>query len=141
MTETHRTPDPRTSDPRTPDPAPTGAADPAPDGAAAPGPVDPDRPVVDARSPQERRAAVEELRADLGATVSELAQRVDVPARVQARREELTAQARDGVDRARSAVDRHAPRVVRERPGAVTAAAVAAVLAVVVVSRVRARRA
>lgn len=97
-------------------------------------PVDPDRPVVDARSPQDRRAAVEELRADLGETVSELAQRVDVPARVQARREELTAQAR-------SALDRHAPQVVRERPGAVTAAAVAAVLAAVVVARVRARNA
>lgn len=132
MTGTHRTPDPvPTPDPVTgPDPA--GAA-PAADA------VDPARPVVDARSPQDRRAAVEELREDLGATVSELAQRVDVPARVQARRQELTAQARDGVRRARTAVDRHAPQVVRERPGAVTAAAVAAVLAVIVAARLRAR--
>lgn len=109
--------------------------------ARAPQPVDPDRPVVDARPPQERRAAVEELRDDLGETVAELAQRVDVPARVRARREELTAQARQGVDRARSAVDRNAPPVVRERPGTAAAALAAAVLAVLVVARLRARRA
>ncbi|MBW0116678.1 DUF3618 domain-containing protein [Pseudonocardia abyssalis] len=112
--------------------------------ADGPGPVDPDRPVVDARTPEDKRAAIEELRADLGDTVSELAHRVDVPARVKARGEEVTAQAKAGLGRAQSVLDDNAPQVgqvVRERPGSVAAAALAAVLAVLVVTRLRQRNA
>ncbi|GAA3236923.1 hypothetical protein GCM10017691_35600 [Pseudonocardia petroleophila] len=107
-------------------------------------PVDPDRPVVDARTPEDKRAAIEDLRAELGDTVSELAHRVDVPSRVKARGEEVTAQAKAGLERAQTALDENAPqvgRVVRERPGSVAAAAVAAVLAVLVVNRLRRRNA
>lgn len=114
-------------------------ADPVP---VDPAPVDPDRPVVDARSAEDKRAAIEELRADLGDTVSELAHRVDVPARVKARGEEVTAQAKAGWERAQTVLDEKAPQVgqvVRERPGSVAAAALAAVVAVLVVTRLRRR--
>jgi hypothetical protein len=104
-------------------------------------PVAPDRPYVDgsAKSPDELRAEVreladerrdsaeqlrvEELRAEVGATIGELAARFDVPARVRARKDR--------------AVDE-----VRGRPGAVggAAAAVVAFVALLVALRRRRRR-
>ncbi len=97
-------------------------------------PVVPDRPYVDgsAKSPDElrteareladeRRDHIEELRAEVGATVGELAARLDVPARVRARKDRT--------------VDE-----VRERPGAVGGAAAAAVALVLLLVVLRRRR-
>jgi MYXO-CTERM domain-containing protein len=118
-------------------------------------PVAPDRPVVDGRtlSPEELREEVEELRdervvhieelrAELGDTVEELASRFDVPARVQARKEETVAAALQQVDQLyRLVTDKVAEvrRFVQEKPGA--AAGAAAALLLLIVLRRRRRKA
>jgi MYXO-CTERM domain-containing protein len=118
-------------------------------------PVAADRPVVDGRamSPEELREEVEELRdervvhiealrAELGDTVEELASRFDVPARVQARKEEAVAAALQQVDELyRLVTDKvtEVRRFVREKPGA--AAGVAAALLLLIVLRRRRRKA
>ncbi|WP_300008621.1 DUF3618 domain-containing protein [Pseudonocardia sp.] len=116
----------------------------APEPAAA-GPVDESRPVVDGRpddrSPDERRADMEELRGELGETVTELAHRLDVPAQIRARRDETTARARDRLDRVQTVLEEKAPpvgRAAREQPTLVAAALL--VLVVLVVNRARPRR-
>lgn len=86
------------------------------------------------------RAELDALRADLGDTMEELAARVDVPARVRARRDEAAVLARTRLARARATLDERAPAVaatVREQPGIVAAAAVATVTAAVLVARRR----
>jgi t-SNARE complex subunit (syntaxin) len=81
------------------------------------------------------RAELQELRTDMGDTVAELTERVDVPARAKA-------QARQTVDQARLLVAEKAPVVtaaVRERP--IPAAAIAAgALLIVIALLVRRRR-
>jgi len=119
-------------------------------------PVAPDRPVVDGRtmSPEELREEVEELRdervvhieelrAELGDTVEELALRFDVPARVQARKDETVAAALQQVDQLyRLVTDKVAEvrRFVRERPGAAAGAATALLLLIVLRRRRRKAR-
>ena len=109
------------------------------DGAAAP--VDPGRPVVDARpddrSPEERRADVQDVRAELGDTVTELTHRLDVPARVRAGRDDVVVRAQEMLDDRAPAVG----RAVRDQPGAVLGALVALPLLLVVWRRRRSGRA
>jgi ElaB/YqjD/DUF883 family membrane-anchored ribosome-binding protein len=67
----------------------------------------------------ELRRDLDEVRAELGETVEELAHRADVPARVRAKRDEMTAQARLQVAHAKEVVAEKAPVVkqaARERP-------------------------
>jgi Protein of unknown function (DUF3618) len=85
---------------------------------------------------------IEELRAELGDTVEELASRFDVPARVQARKDETVAAAQQQLDQLfRLVSDKVAEvrRFVREQPG--VASGVAAALLVLIVLRRRRRRA
>jgi ElaB/YqjD/DUF883 family membrane-anchored ribosome-binding protein len=118
-------------------------------------PVAPDRPVVDGRRlsseelreeveelRDERVVHIEELRAELGDTVEELASRFDVPARVQARKDETVAAAQQQFDHLyRLVTDKVAEvrRFVREKPGA--AAGVAAGLLLLIMLRRRRRKA
>lgn len=60
----------------------------------------PSREPAHDRSPEELREELGELRAELGETVEELAHRVDVPARVRAKREETAGQVRAKRDEA-----------------------------------------
>ena len=104
--------------------------------------------------PEELRAELEELRADVGSTVEELAHRVDVPARARAKRDEVTARAvatrdevvartRTGAQQALAAVDEKAPavgRTVREQP-AIVLGGLAAVLVLVLALVRRGRKA
>jgi hypothetical protein len=117
-------------------------------------PLAPDRPVVDtgATPPEEIRAEVadlddervqhiEELRADVAATVDELAARLDVPARVAAGKDEAVTAVRYRVQRARSVTDTTLTGLrdtLRERPALVAAAA--ALLVLVLGGRRRTRR-
>lgn len=135
----------------------TGATGRDPDGAGEEAvPVAPDRPVVDGRgkSSEELREEVDELdddrlrhidelRAELGDTVEELVARLDVPARVQAKKVETVAAAQQQMDRIyRIVVEKTeaARKILRDRPGAV-AGATAAVLLLVVLRRRRRRKA
>jgi Protein of unknown function (DUF3618) len=118
-------------------------------------PVAPDRPVVDGRgkSSEELREEVveldddrlrhiDELRAELGDTVEELVARLDVPARVQAKKVETVAAAQQQFDRMYRLVVEKAEavrKIMRDRPGAVTGAA--ALLLLVVLRRRRRRKA
>lgn len=120
---------------------------------AAAVPVAADRPFVDGteKSPEEIRAEVEvlseerlqdveELRADLGDTVEELAARLDVPARVRTTRDETVATVQQQGDRARRALADKAAVVgstARERPGVLAGAAAVVVLVLVVLRRRR----
>jgi transposase-like protein len=62
-------------------------------------PADPPSRASDAdRSPDELREELVELRAELGDTVEELAHRVDVPARVRAKRDETATRVRAKLD-------------------------------------------
>jgi hypothetical protein len=94
------------------------------------------------RSPEELRDELDTLRAELGETVEELAHRVDVPARVRAKREETTARVQEQVVQAREVIAEKAPTVeaaLRDRPGLV--AGIALVLSYLLVSRLRRRKA
>jgi ElaB/YqjD/DUF883 family membrane-anchored ribosome-binding protein len=90
------------------------------------------------RSPEELRDDLGELRAELGDTVEELAHRVDVPARVRAKRDEATERVQQQVQHVKEVVAEKAPQVQRqvtttaqEKPWLV-GAAVLAVLALLV---------
>lgn len=92
------------------------------------------------RTPEELRGELGELRAELGETVEALAHRVDVPARVRARREEATDRVQQQVTQAREVLAQKAPQVenaVRERPAVVGGIALA--LVVLLVNRLRRR--
>ena len=87
------------------------------------------------RSENEQRVDLEELREELGETVTELTHRADVPARVRARREETVA-------RAKALVAEKAPAVrAAGRSPAVLAAGAAGVLTLLVLVVRRRRRA
>ena len=129
---------------------------------AAPGsvPVARDRPYVDgtaatseelaaevaaevAELGDERRREAEALRAEVAATVAELAARLDVPARVRAGRDDVTAAVRARTRQAGTAARRTADELrsfVAQRP-AVAGAAVLAVLVVLLARRRALRRA
>jgi hypothetical protein len=94
------------------------------------------------RSSEELREELDTLRAELGDTVEELAHRVDVPARVRAKREETTARVQEQVTQARTVIAEKAPTVetaLRDRPALV--AGIALVLSYLLVSRLRRRKA
>ena len=63
------------------------------------------------RSEQEQRADLEELREELGVTVTELAHRADVPSRVRARRDDALERARAIGEQAKTLVAEQAPAV------------------------------
>ena len=63
------------------------------------------------RSEQEQRADLEELREELGVTVTELAHRADVPSRVRARRDDALARARTIGEQAKTVAAEQAPAV------------------------------
>ena len=101
----------------------------------------PSNPDPAPRSPEELREDLGELRADLGDTVEELAHRVDVPARVKAKRDETTERVQQQVAQARQVITEKAPEVqsaLRERPALL--GAIALVLGYLLVSRFRKRR-
>jgi hypothetical protein len=111
---------------------------------AAP-PVAASRPEVgppDDRSPEELRADLGQLREELGGTVEELAQRVDVPAQLRAKREAVTEQVQQQVAHAQQVVADTVPaveRLLRERRGLVAGGA--AVVGFLLLLRLRRRRA
>lgn len=90
------------------------------------------------RSESEQRADLEELREELGVTVTELAHRADVPSRVRARRDDALARARAVGEQAKTVV---AEQVAEKAPALRSAArppilaAGAAVLLLLVVLR------
>jgi hypothetical protein len=63
------------------------------------------------RSESEQRAELEELREELGVTVTELAHRADVPSRVRARRDDALARARAIGEQVKTVVAEQAPAV------------------------------
>lgn len=90
--------------------------------------------------PGDRRTEIDELRHELGDTVAELAHRVDVPARVRARRDESADRTRVRLARARTALEEKAPpvgRAVRDRPALVAGAVLGLPLMLLVARRVR----
>lgn len=94
------------------------------------------------RSEEQQRVELEELREELGATVNELAQRADVPARVRARKDETLARGRELGAKAKTLVVEKASAVPpADRPPlfAAAAATVAALLVLVLVRRKRRR--
>ncbi len=94
------------------------------------------RPGV-ARSGDEQRADLDAVREQLGETVEELSRRVDVPARVRARRDEALARARRFAEQARAVAARvPVPPVLRQNAGFV-AAGVGILLAGLLVRRRR----
>ncbi len=80
------------------------------------------------RSESEQRADLEELREELGVTVTELAHRADVPSRVRARRDDALARARAVGEQAKTAVAEKAPAL---RPPIIAAGAAVLLLLVV----------
>ena len=120
--------------------------------AAAP-PLAADRPFVDgtAVSPEELRAEVERLsqedrqhvddvRAEVGDSLAELASRFDVKARMAERKDEAVATVSGQVDRARTAVAGGAATAkdtARQRPAVVAGAAAAVVALLVILLRRR----
>jgi uncharacterized protein (TIGR03382 family) len=78
------------------------------------------------RSESEQRANLEELREELGVTVTELAHRADVPSRVRARRDDALAQARAVFEQVKTVVAEKAPalRSAAQQPPAIAGAAV-----------------
>jgi hypothetical protein len=90
---------------------------------------------------QDPRREVDELRAELGDTVEELAHRVDVPTRLREKRTETVQRAQAQVTHAREVVAQRAPAVegaLREHPGLVGGGAVA--LGYLLLRRVRRRK-
>ena len=86
------------------------------------------------------RRDLDEVRAELGETVEELAHRADVPARVRAKRDEMTEQARLQLAHAREVVVEKAPVVkqaARERPWLVAGGALAVGM---IIGKLRGRR-
>jgi MYXO-CTERM domain-containing protein len=114
-----------------------------------------DRPYVDgtASSPDELRAEVErlsnedlqhvdDLREEVGASVAELASRLDVKARVAERKDDAVAAAHQQVDRARAVAAESAVAAkdtARQNPGLVAGAAAALVVLFVLLLRRRRR--
>ena len=83
------------------------------------------------KSQAELRADIDELRTEIGDTVGELAARVDVPARVKAKKDETAARVQEQTERAKELVAQKAPaldRAARQRPALVVGIAVAVVL-------------
>lgn len=96
----------------------------------------PDEPTT-----EELREGLDELRAELGDTVEELAHRADVPTRLRAKRAEAAQRVQEQVAHAREIVAQTAPSVqgtVRERPG--VASSIAVVLVILLISLLRRRR-
>ena len=92
------------------------------------------------RSEEQQRVELEGLREELGATVDELAQRADVPARVRARRDETLARGRELGAKAKTMVAEKASAVPRaDRPPLIAAAAVVALLLLLLLRRRRRR--
>ncbi len=119
--------------------APAAAPPPAP---AAVGPDPSARHRVQAgvpRTPDEQRVDLGELREELGATVDELSRRVDVAARVRARRDATVAQARRLGGQAQTAIESRVPaaRAITRNPTALASVAAGLVLAVLLVRRLR----
>jgi hypothetical protein len=92
------------------------------------------------RSESEPRADLEELREELGVTVTELAHRADVPSRVRARRDDALAQARAVGERAKTLVVEKAPALRSAARPPVVAAGAAVLLLLVVLRRNRRKR-
>jgi predicted transcriptional regulator len=92
-----------------------------------------------ARDPEELRQDIGEIRAELGATVEELAHRADVPARVKARKDETVERVQQQVAHVREVATAQAPVLrssVRDNPVLVGAGALlAAVVAFLIVRR------
>jgi hypothetical protein len=88
------------------------------------------------RSESEQRTDLEELREELGVTVTELAHRADVPSRVRARRDDALARARAIGEQAKTVVAEKAPGL---RPPIIAAGA-AVLLLLVVLRRNRRKR-
>ena len=89
------------------------------------------------RSESEQRADLEELREELGVTVTELAHRADVPSRVRARRDDALARARAVGEQAKTVV---AEQVAEKAPALrppIIAAGAAVLLLLVVLRRKR----
>jgi hypothetical protein len=92
------------------------------------------------RSESEQRADLEELREELGVTVTELAHRADVPSRVRARRDDALAQARAVGEQAKTLVVEKAPALRSAARPPVVAAGAAVLLLLVVLRRNRRKR-
>ena len=89
------------------------------------------------RSESEQRADLEELREELGVTVTELAHRADVPSRVRARRDDALARARAVGEQAKTVVAEQAPALRSAARLPVVAAGAAVLLLLVVLRRKR----
>jgi len=92
------------------------------------------------RSESEQRADLEELREELGVTVTELAHRADVPSRVRARRDDAVARARAVGEQAKTVVAEHAPALRSAARPPVVAAGAAVLLLLVALRRKRRKR-
>jgi len=92
------------------------------------------------RSESEQRADLEELREELGVTVTELAHRADVPSRVRARRDDAVARARAVGEQAKTVVAEQAPALRSAARPPVVAAGAAVLLLLVVLRRKRRKR-
>jgi hypothetical protein len=91
------------------------------------------------RSEGEQRAHLEELREELGVTVTELAHRADVPSRVRARRDDALAQARAVGEQAKTVIVEQAP-ALRSAARQPVVAAGAVLLLLLVLRRKRRNR-
>jgi ElaB/YqjD/DUF883 family membrane-anchored ribosome-binding protein len=94
-------------------------------------------------SPEELRAEIDDVRAELGATIEELTRRMDVPARVRASGTATVERVREGAERATalaSAQVATARQGVSRYPAFAAAAGAVAVLIVGVLLRRRAGR-
>ncbi|MCW2716400.1 DUF3618 domain-containing protein [Pseudonocardia sp.] len=94
-----------------------------------------------ARTPEELRDDLGELRAQLGDTVEELAHRADIPARARATKDQTVQRLQEQVAKARDVVDEKARALrsaVQEQPTIVAAAGV--VLVLLLTRSVRRRR-
>ena len=89
------------------------------------------------RSESEQRADLEELREELGVTVTELAHRADVPSRVRARRDDALARARAVGEQAKTVVAEQAPALRSAARPPIIAAGAAVLLLLVVLRRKR----
>jgi len=92
------------------------------------------------RSESEQRADLEELREELGVTVTELAHRADVPSRVRARRDDAVARARAVGEQAKTVVAEQAPALRSAARPPILAAGAAVLLLPVVLRRKRRKR-
>ena len=94
------------------------------------------------RSEQEQRADLEELREELGVTVTELAHRADVPSRVRARRDDALARARAIGEQAKTVAAEQAPavRAAVARPPVIAVGAAVLLLLIVLRRKRRADR-